>query len=187
MTSSWNTQIKNKNFLSPIGFKFTLAKFPKVSYFCQSANIPAINLGIQNQPTPFRPLPLEGFIDYDPLNITFLIDEDLENYMIMHNWIRGLGTPDSGVDRVQYEDKMKEISDIPINDRYADATLFVLNSNYNANFEVVFKDLYPVSLSALEFNATVDGTEYAMGNVSLKYMGYEVRTTSTGTRVTQLS
>ena len=95
--TTWNKQIENRNFLSPIGFKFSLAKFPKVSYFCQSANIPAMNLGIQQQPTPFRSLPLEGFIEYDPLNLSFLVDENLENYLILHNWIRALGTPDSTI------------------------------------------------------------------------------------------
>ena len=89
--ATWNQQIENRNFLSPIGFKLLLAKYPKVVYFAQSANIPAINANAQQQPTPYRPLPLDGFISYDPLNLTFLIDEDMENYMILHNWIRALG------------------------------------------------------------------------------------------------
>ena len=185
--TTWNKQIENRNFLSPIGFKFTLAKFPKVSYFCQSANIPSMNLNIQQQPTPFRSLPLEGFIEYDPLNISFLIDEDLENFMIIHNWIRGLGTPDGYADRVRYNERMKPVLNMPEQDKYGDATLIVLNSNFKANFEVVFKDLYPMSISALEFNASVDGTEYAMGQVSFRYTGYEVRTADTSEKVTKLS
>ena len=48
---SWNKQIANKNFLSPIGFKFVLAKYPKVAYLSQAANIPAMNLGVVEQPT----------------------------------------------------------------------------------------------------------------------------------------
>ena len=38
-------QISNRNFLSPIGFKFTIAKTPKVDFFCNSARIPEITLG----------------------------------------------------------------------------------------------------------------------------------------------
>ena len=105
--TTWNQQIENRNFLSPIGFKFLLAEYPKIPYFAQSANIPAMNLGIQQQSTPYRPLPLEGFISYDPLNLTFLIDEDIQNYLILHNWIRGLGTPDSVVDREEFVQKNK--------------------------------------------------------------------------------
>ena len=102
MTSSWNKQIENRNFLSPIGFKFVLAKYPKVAYFAQTANIPAMNLGIQNQSTPFRSLPLEGFIEYEPFSLSFLVDENLENYLILHNWIRALGTPDSTQERTEF-------------------------------------------------------------------------------------
>ena len=77
--TTWNKQIENRNFLSPIGFKFLLAKYPKVDYFCQSASLPGMTLGIQQQPTPFRSLPLEGFLEYEPLTINFLVDENLEN------------------------------------------------------------------------------------------------------------
>ena len=50
--TTWNKQIENRNFLSPIGFKFLLAEYPKIPYFAQSANIPSMNLGIQQQSTP---------------------------------------------------------------------------------------------------------------------------------------
>ena len=173
MTSSWNKQIENRNFLSPIGFKFVLAKYPKVAYFAQTANIPSMNLGIQNQPTPFRSLPLEGFMEYDPLTLSFLVDEDLENYLILHNWIRALGTPDSTTERSEFRLKMQQL--FGNNDLYADATLMVLNSNYNHNFDVVFEDLIPIGLNALEFNATVDGTEYATASVSFRYLAYQIR------------
>ena len=184
MTSSWNKQIENRNFLSPIGFKFVLAKYPKVAFFAQSANIPSMNLGIQNQPTPFRSLPLEGFMEYDPLTLSFLVDEDLENYLILHNWLRALGTPDSTTERAEFRLKMQQL--FGNNDLYADATLMVLNSNYNHNFDVVFEDLIPIGLNALEFNATVDGTEYAMATVSFRYLAYQIRKKEESTRNTQL-
>ena len=122
MTSSWNKQIENRNFLSPIGFKFVLAKYPKVAFFAQSANIPSMNLGIQNQPTPFRSLPLEGFMEYDPLTLSFLVDEDLENYLILHNWLRALGTPDSTTERAEFRLKMQQL--FGNNDLYADAVSY---------------------------------------------------------------
>ena len=33
----WNKQIENRNFLSPIGFKFALGKAPKVDFFCTNS------------------------------------------------------------------------------------------------------------------------------------------------------
>lgn len=171
--ATWNKQIENQNFLSPIGFRFTLSRFPKVAYFAQSANIPALNINMAEQSTPLRSLPLEGFATYDPFNLSFIIDEDLENFMILHNWIRGVATPDTVFERSDYRAKMEALFGNA--DLYADGTLTVLNSNFNMNFNVVFKDLIPTGLSALDFNATIDGTEYAMATVSFRYLAYEIR------------
>ena len=73
------------------------------------------------------------------------------------------------------------------NDLYADGTLMVLNSNFNHNFDVVFEDLMPIGLNALEFNATVDGTEYAMAQVSFRYLAYQIRSKEDTKRNTQLT
>jgi len=132
-----------------------------------------MNLSIQQQSTPFRSLPLEGFIEYDPLNLSFIVDEDLENYLILHNWIRALGTPDSTTERKEFMLKMQQL--FGNKDLYADATLMVLNSNFQHNFDVVFEDLIPIGLNALEFNTTVDGTEYAMAQVSFRYLAFQIR------------
>ncbi|BCU97050.1 MAG: hypothetical protein CM15mV15_0020 [uncultured marine virus] len=96
---SFPTQISNRNFLSPGGFRFTLAKYPKIAYYCQSANIPAISVGELTQPTPFRPIPFEGVLNYQTLSLRFLVDEGLENYLIIHNWMRGLGVPEKFKER----------------------------------------------------------------------------------------
>ena len=42
---SWPNQINNRNFLSGIGFKFNLGKYPKVDFFCNTARIPEVTLG----------------------------------------------------------------------------------------------------------------------------------------------
>lgn len=112
-------------------------------------------------------------MEYEPFNLTFIIDEDLENYMILHNWLRAVGTPNTVFERSEYRTKMESL--FGNNDLYADATLTVLNSNFNMNFNVVFKDLFPVTLSALDFNATIDGQDYAMAQATFRYLAYEIR------------
>ena len=42
MANPFANQIQNRNFLAPVGFKFTLAKYPKVSFFSNSARIPEV-------------------------------------------------------------------------------------------------------------------------------------------------
>lgn len=175
--NTFSRQIKNRNFLTPVGFKFTLNRAPKVAYFANSANIPSLTLGIANQPNYLRDIPHPGEkIEFEDFTIRFLVDENLENYIEMQNWIRGLGFPES----------LKEIYDLqreprPINQNvssmmniYSDGTLQVLNSNQNLNFQVVFKDMFPYSLTSLEFDATNQDLEYFTAEVSFKYTMYNI-------------
>ena len=164
----WKAQIENRNFLSPIGFKMVMSEYPKTAFFAQSANIPGVACNTVEQQTGMgRPLPYEAFgLNYEPFNLTFLVDENLENYLILHNWLTSIaGGKESVRDRIN------------IQNNYAircDASLAVLNSNMQANFFVTFKDLFPVSLNALEFNATIDGTEYATASVEFRYAVYNI-------------
>ena len=184
---SFPTQISNRNFLSPGGFRFTLAKYPKVAYFCQSANIPAISVGELTQPTPFRPIPFEGVLSYQTLSLRFLVDENLENYLIIHNWMRGLGVPE------KFQERQDLINSSPNNrtsgigeKEFADGTLTVLNSNFQPKFNVVFKDMFPISLNTLEFDAAVSDTDYFNSVVEFNYLQYEIQSLE-GQRLTTLT
>ena len=53
-------QIQNRNFLSPAGFKFSLAKNNKVSFFANSCRIPDISLGTAVQATYLKDIDVPG-------------------------------------------------------------------------------------------------------------------------------
>ena len=190
MTDSWNSQIENRNFLSPLGFKMVMPKFPKVVYFSQSAAIPAISITQPMQSTRYgRQLPLEGTFQYEDFEMSFIVDEDMENYLLLHNWLRALGVPEKSKERTDFMAFMKSRFQYDAKDWdliSADASLTVLNSNFNANFNVVFKGLFPVSLSGLDFNATIDGTQYATANATFKYILYEIQSGETNVRSSSL-
>ena len=183
---SFPTQISNRNFLSPGGFRFTLAKYPKIAYYCQSANIPAISVGELTQPTPFRPIPFEGVLSYQTLSLRFLVDEGLENYLIIHNWMRGLGVPEKFKERQDMLDANPNNFTPGIGEKeFADGTLTVLNSNFQPSFNIVFRDMFPIALNTLEFDAALSDTEYFNSVVEFKYLDYEIRSL-TGDRLTTL-
>ena len=48
-------------------------------------------------------------MDYDPFSLSFIIDEDMENYMILHNWLKGVGTPNTVFERSEYREKMESV------------------------------------------------------------------------------
>lgn len=170
-------QIKNRNFLTPIGFKFILNRSPKVAFFSNSADIPGMTLGIANQPSYLKDIPLPGDkIEFDDFNLRFLVDEDLENYLEIQHWIRGIGFPESlnEIYKFQNENKNMEYQNKSYINLYSDATLQVLTSNQNPNFKIKFRDMFPYTLSPLRFDATDSDVEYFTAEVSFKYSLYEI-------------
>ena len=170
-------QIDNRNFLSPTGFKFSLTRTPKVGFFCNQANIPDLNLGVAVQPSYTKMLPTPGeIIEFGDLNLRFLVDENLENYMEIQNWIRGLGFPEQ---LSQFADLQAAgtVQGDYLNDRqniYSDGTLQVLTSSQIPNFQIVFKDMFPYSLSTMVFDATDTDIQYFTADVSFKYTIYNI-------------
>ena len=176
MSCSFPNQIDNRNFLSPVGFKFSLAKEPKVAFFCNSARIPEITLSLNTQPSYLKDIDVPGDkLTYGDLSLRFLVDENMENYMAIHTWLTGLGFPET---TQQYKDLISITNDITaLQDSkraFSDGSLYILNSNYNTTAVVKFKDLFPVSLSSLEFDATQTDIQYFTADVAFKYTVYNI-------------
>jgi len=169
------TPIGNRNFLSPLGFKFSLKRSPGVAYFCNEANIPDMSLSIAEQPTYLRDIPIPGDkIDFGDLSLRFMVDEDLTNYMEIQNWIRGLGYPQSIKEYQDLEKKayIKQTFGQRRQDIYSDGTLQILSNNLVPKFQVLFDDLFPYTLSTVTFDATDTDIEYFTAEVSFKYTLY---------------
>lgn len=176
--SPWAKQISNRNYLSPVGFKFSITKTPKVDFFSNSAEIPGINLGVAIQPTYLKDIPIPGDkLTYDDFSLEFFVDENLENYLQVHNWLRGLGYPNS----------IQEFIDLKANDEYfpntssknsfneySDGTLTIYNSNFNPIVDVHFKGLFPTSLSTIKFDAKSTDINYVVAEVTFKYSIYDI-------------
>jgi len=162
----------NKNFLSPLNFKFQIKKAPHVNFFIQKVNIPAISLPPPISPNPFVNIPYPGeHITYEPLSIEFKVDEDLQNYLEIHNWIRGLGKPQ---DYQEYADISKE-DPMTGEGIYSDISLIVLSSTKMPNYELIFIDAHPVSLSGLTFNTTSTDVNFITASAQFKYTLYNIQ------------
>lgn len=173
MASAFDNQIQNRNFLSPVGFKFSLAKEPKASFFCNSARIPEISLGTAVQPSYLKDVDVPGDkLTYGDLTLRFLVDENLENYMSIHNWLTGLGYPESTQDYRDLITNDQGITDPK--EAFSDGSLHILNSNFRDTAIVKFRDLFPVFLTSLEFEATEADTTYFTAEVTFKYTVYNI-------------
>tara|TARA_B100001741_G_C16239379_1_gene453224 strand:+ start:100 stop:639 length:540 start_codon:yes stop_codon:yes gene_type:complete len=162
--TAWDRQIRNRNFLSPVGFKFNLQKAPTVDFFSQSANIPSINLGVAVQSTYLKDIPVPGDkLVFNDFSIRFLVDENLKNYLEISNWMRGLGYPES-LDEA-----------IPLNtEAFSDGGLVIFNSSMNAIARVNFKDMFPTDLTQLEFDAQNTDINYIVAEATFKYTVFDI-------------
>ena len=179
------------DYASPVQFRFKCSKLPKVEFFCQSANIPGIGLGTTDVETSLKSIPFPGDkVTYQDLAISFLVDENLENYKEIHDWIIGLGFPQN---HTQFSDLRATSSDrfpgtsssnaitgqatadpLPESGMYSDATLTVLNSKNIAVTEIRFHNIFPTSLGALSYDVKASDVDYLTTAVDFSYMYYEI-------------
>ena len=168
------SQIQNRNFLSPIAFEFNIIRYPKITFFCNSVKLPELTLPTITQPSYLKDIDVAGNkLEYGDLTIKFLVDEDMVNYISLHNWITGIGFPET---TEQYETLITNVDGVqdPLI-QFSDGVLKILNSNYNSNVTVIFKDLYPTSLTPLEFSADLQDIKYFTAQATFKYTIYNIK------------
>ena len=182
MADPFANQIQNRNFLAPVGFKFTLAKYPKVSFFSNSARIPELSLGTAIQPSYLKDIDVPGEkLTYGDLTIRFLVDENMKNYMAVHNWLKGIGFPETPQ---QFKDQTTDSEGIrDEKEVFSDGSLHILNSNFQDVAIVKFNDLFPVALTSLEFDATETDINYFTAEVVMRYTVYSIFDTDGRTRL----
>ena len=167
-------QPSNQNFLSPVGYKFQIKKTPKTNYFVQAVNLPSVSIGEAIQPTPFIAIPQAGdHMTYGNLAVQFKVDEDMANYLELYNWMRGIGFPESFQERKDAVADNAALTGLT-GELFSDAVLIVLSSNMNSNVEIIFKDMYPVSLSDIQFDVQQVDIDYVTATVDFRFRQFDI-------------
>jgi len=150
-------QPSNTNFLVPNKFVLSFIRLPNMQFFCQTVNLPGMNLSAVPRTTPFVDYPVPGEkLVYDPLTITFLVDEDLASWREIHDWMRALGFPTKFEEYKNLRKISKSIN--PVTPQVSDATLIMLNSNNRGNYRFKFHDAFPMTLAPFTMT-TVNGAD----------------------------
>jgi hypothetical protein len=164
----------NINPLSPNGFQFSILRLPELTYFCQQVEIPTISLPSPVQATPLSINYMAGeILEYGELNLQFLVDETMNNYKGIWNWMIGLGFPENyeQYDNFRNQSDFRDLSDVKKN--FSDGFLQILGSNNQVVQTIEFLDMYPTSLQSLTFQATNQDVNYLIGNVTFRYDIYK--------------
>ena len=173
--SAFGKQIANRNFLSGVGFKFNLTKFPKVDFFSNSARIPELSLELTQQASYLKNIDVPGErLSYGDFTLRFLVDENMENYQSIYDWLTGLGFPETTkqfAEIIKDKDGQRDPKEA-----FCDGTLRILNSNFREVGKVKFNDLFPISLTSLEFDATNTDVQFFTAEATFKYTLYKLVT-----------
>ena len=179
------------DYLSPTQFRFGINQLPKVEFFTTAANIPGINMGEAMFDTPFKNFGVMGDkLTYENLEITFIVDEFLENYRSLHEWMTAIGFPK---DRKQFRDFRSNTSNTPsasintpstervgattpANALFSDANLIVLSNKNNPVLQVDYQNIYPVALSGIQFSQDGADVQYITSSATFSYQIYEFTT-----------
>jgi hypothetical protein len=164
----------NYNVLSPVSFRFTIKKLPNVSFFCQSVTVPEMRTTGVKRPSPLRDFEVYGdTLEFGILDVTFLIDEDLANYMELYNWLRAMTSPDnfSG-----YNTTLNNSDDgLGVHGGLvSDATLHILTNSKNTNKNIQYKDIFPTRLGGLNFESDVGAVTASVGTVTFSLTDFTV-------------
>ena len=191
-TSPLNRQPDKLDYTSPTQFRFMINQLPKVQFFTTGANVPAISLGELVIPTPYKDIPLIGDkVTFENLSISFIVDEYLENYTELHNWLIGIGFPKNRGQFSTHRDvtsttpasqrsTSSDIGDVgnatPDKSMYSDANLMILSNKNNPIVEISFEDIFPISLGALDYTQSATDVDNLIVSAEFAYKIYEVKT-----------
>ena len=183
-------QPEQLDYASPTQFRFGINQLPKVEFFTVGANLPGITLQTAPYPTPFKDIPIMGEkLDYANLSISFIVDEYLENYISLHNWMTGIGFPEK---REQFQIFRDVTSNTPASGKtppvdlagkaipdkslFSDAFIQILSNKNNPIVEVNFENAFPISLSALDYTQNATNVDYIVATAEFAYQIYEIKT-----------
>jgi hypothetical protein len=159
------------NFLSPLNFAFRIKRAPNINFFTQEITLPGILLPGTNYPNPFTNIPEPGdHLEYSDLSMSFKVNEDLSNYMEIHNWMRALGFPKEWAEYEAIQRKTKYSGE----GIRSDISVMVLGSKVNPVCEFVFQDAFPVFLGGFVLSSAAGGIEYVTSSATFKYVKYEI-------------
>ena len=180
------------DYASPTQFRFGIHQLPKVEFFTVSANLPGVSVPTTTLATPFTDISIMGEkTEFENLTISFIVDEYLENYITLHNWLTGIGFPQNRSQFSKFRDVTSktpdsqkgvstDIGDVkqstPDKSMYSDAFLMILSNKNNPIVEVNFHNVYPISLSALDFSQAATDVEYMTASAEFAYQIYEITT-----------
>lgn len=167
-------QPQNTNPLQTTKYVFVMPRINNVQYFCQQAQLPGVSLPEMPQPTSVVDLYVPGNkLVYDRLELTFLVDAELKAWTDIYNWMRDLTTP---TDNKEYNNlwRRETVLNPTQKAQYADGILTIYSALNNPKFRVKYINMFPVSLSEIQFDSKGSSDDILTASVSFRYDYFQI-------------
>ncbi len=157
------------NYMYPINFIGNVKRLPNTTFHLQRSNIPALSSSPITVPTGLNPIRATyDSLNYHELNWSFIVDEKLDNYMEIFDWMHGIAFPQ---DNDQFIGLSKDASDATLK---SDIDLTILNSSKNPIASVTFYDTFPSFLGDLNFDTSANASTPLIAEVTFNYNYYSI-------------
>jgi hypothetical protein len=174
----------NKSILNKNNFKLIIQKTPTVEYYAQTVTIPGLTFSETIQATGIG---VDAYfpgdkISFDTLNVSFLVDEDLENYQEMYNWMTQIVPISDSKDYQTLTGSTMNTLGVSSQDENSQnlVSMITLVTNTNKNLPnryFRFYDAFPISLGSLDMQSGSE-TEPVTCEVQFRFTFYEIKSTS---------
>tara|TARA_R110000823_G_scaffold200078_2_gene331095 strand:- start:762 stop:1289 length:528 start_codon:yes stop_codon:yes gene_type:complete len=153
-------QPTNYNYLSPLGYKLVISRVPNVEFFVQRVSLPEISLPATATPTPFITINHPGdHLQFGQLTVTFRVNENLDNYLEIYNWMIALGAPER-FSQYTLQNRPYKATGEQLDTTLSDISLVMLTSAMNGNVEFTMRDCFPTSLTNIDVDSTLTDVDY---------------------------
>ena len=151
------------NYLKNNGFKFEIPRIPNINFYIQQANIPSIDVDNVETKTLYAQsvIGTGGKITYGSLTLSFIVDEDMSNYLEIFNWIRG-EVP------VEKSPPLRDPKSL------ANGILVVMDNKSRPNIEIQYQDIFPIRLDEIGFNLTTTDPDPIIITTEFKFTGLKI-------------
>jgi len=157
------------NYLNTVNFETNFERLPNTSFTCSEVTIPSLAIGMTTLQSLFSDIPIEGDkINFEQLSISFLIAEDFSNYLEIYNWLIQIGFPENFE---QFSLKESLALSAGTNTLRSDMSVIINTNKSNPNFDITFKDAFPVSLGSITFGSNVSTLEPISVAATFAYSG----------------
>lgn len=169
----------NLDLLQSTKFRLSFSRLPGTTFFCQSVNLPGVSLTEIPRYTPFVDLFVPGEkIVYDTLNINFLVDEELQVWEQLHDWIRSMTFPKEfdeyrTMDQLSAVSAYRRASDLP--PQYTDAMMTIHTNKNNPNIRIHLTDVFPTSLSSVTMNAADTADVIVTADATFRFSYFNIQ------------